>query len=841
MKKHLLTVFLFFIFENLFALNLILEKRPYLFDFGSRSSVVKEYYNRITFDDVYSADKGAGWIKKPAYSFQRDDMLNTTVRDDLTIDGVTGKEIEFKIDIPSGEWYLTYWMEMGYEDKSTTKLKVNGNDKKINLFEFKPGAEGRNKLADVYRVVHTLIRTKENTLNINLRSEQDSIRILGATLIPVINEVEDEFVLLDKIIKESGKYKSKVNLYNLKMKLENLVGGNKLNSYINYWWQQVDGLFEAERLINMMGWEWERYNSASSLFDRLYQAVSLLDAQLENHDISKYPLTDRAQYLRAKLCYDLNLERGIEYAQKLAKQDFSRLYMKYPDDKYIRMFNGELVDVPDYCDNLVYSENAPKWSKLQREAIWRLSSEIDYWVNERQAPNGEWGGKIGDDVELLRWWSPFLLTGNRTAIKGWKNVADAAWNDPKIYKGYSRRPLDVEHASEFISDSTPELIFIDEDSVYFKRLLYTADYFENLWTIVNSKGDRFLRSAWYSSTEVDERPPRNRDVDYNARAVKPLRYLAWYTRDPRYIRLLEEWSMSWVRASLRTDKGKPKGVLPSSIRGYDAAFNGDGHTWYESNMLWNYFDWKFGVGSKILDNILFTYTVTKNDSLLIPFDLQYQLIREYGSDLDKRELVEGSKVWSAKQLINNKFFWELAEKWKVIRNTDEYDDLLLKHGNNYTKYKISKDIKYIELGLEELLENIRYNTPLRTNLVLHTDRVRTPGANHLKAMLIGDGTPEGSSPYYAVTWTNTNPDFTAFVKEAAENSVTIDIFNHNTDVQNVTARFWQLKMGSYNISLTDNDNHILLSDELKINNIGTGMDLKIPSQVLVTLKLKTIE
>ena len=41
---------------------------------------------------------------------------------------------------------------------------------------------------------------------------------------------------------------------------------------------------------------------------------------------------------------------------------------------------------------------------------FNLTSIIDYWVTERQAPDGQFGGGWGDDVEVWRRWTPFVLT-----------------------------------------------------------------------------------------------------------------------------------------------------------------------------------------------------------------------------------------------------------------------------------------------------------------------------------------------------------------------------------------------------------------------------------------------
>ena len=95
------------------------------------------------------------------------------------------------------------------------------------------------------------------------------------------------------------------------------------------------------------------------------------------------------------------------------------------------MYNGKKIDLPDKCDSIKYPANAPLWSKLQYESLCRLEEDIDWWVNVKQAPNGEFGGKLGDDVEILRLWSPAAISGDKTVIKGWKKLAECVWDSPK--------------------------------------------------------------------------------------------------------------------------------------------------------------------------------------------------------------------------------------------------------------------------------------------------------------------------------------------------------------------------------------------------------------------------
>lgn len=839
-----------------FAQNNSLQIKPYLFDVGNDSSLVSEFAIKLTENNLYDKSKQYGWLDENYNEFADNNSFLETVRDDLTYDGISSNEIRFKINLPKGKWFFTFWVKAGYEDKPTTKLLVNDIEKNIVWHELhKIGDADSKNPYDIYRIVHTEIDLKNESLVFNLTNESDRVKILGFSFCPepeIKNELHKTFY---RIIKEAGLYKSKVELSDLALSLKNNFRENQNDPFLFYWFQQVSLLAEGERYLNTRGWEWARQLTGHSIFDRMHQALMLFDTQIENFDTTAYPLLERSLYNRGKLSFDLVLERRGDYQKSIAQKDLNKLYKKYPSDNNLIMLNANIleenelnkllfnpetyksivdqkIDEKDYCDNIPQVKGAPEWSILQREALCRLQSDIKWWVDKRQAPNGELGGKLGDDVEILRWWSTFLMLGDSKTIEGWSKLANAVWNDPKVYLGYSRKAIDVEHSSEFISDSTPELILIDNPKAE-EVLTYTAKYFRDLWTSKNKEGRRYFKSAWFSSTEVNESPPRNKDISYNVRAVKPLNFLAWFTRDKEYVQLLSEWAEGWLHAAMSTNKGKPKGVIPVSIRYYDEAINGDVNNWYESNMFWLYFSWTNDAGTRILDQLLFTYTLTGRKEFLKPIELSLELIAKYKNDIDAgKEFIEGSEGWAAFYLSQK--IGSLLQNWRMITGNDKYDEFVKSYGNPYVKYRLTKDQNYLVEELEFLLSNIRYNTALRTELVLHTDRVYAPGHQILNDMITGSHS--GDIPYSAVTWENAANELTILVKSSNKMSLNVETFSYLDNAQTVIMRPWHLTPGKYKLSI-QNDK-IIQSETIIIEKPGEKISLSIPSKELVDIVIE---
>jgi hypothetical protein len=84
-----------------------------------------------------------------------------------------------------------------------------------------------------------------------------------------------------------------------------------------------------------------------------------------------------------------------------------------------------------------------------------------------------------------------------------------------------------------------------------------------------------------------------------------------------------------------------------------------------------------------------------------------------------------------------------------------------------------------------------------TSEAIHTDRVYAPGWEHLKAMLTGDGMPENSSPYFAVSWENTDAGFTGLVRDVRRERLEVEIFSHSSHDRAITMRLWHLPPGEY--------------------------------------------
>ncbi len=230
----------------------------------------------------------------------------------------------------------------------------------------------------------------------------------------------------------------------------------------------------------------------------------------------------RALYRGRMLIWNA-LEMGI--MEELCYEDgralLSTALEAFPDNPVIPMYLGELLLWPDLYQR---QETAPQWATLQREALGKLREVIEFWISERQAIDGQFGGGWGDDVEMWRHWTPILLGFDEPEMaEAQRSLSEGLFALPRLEGGYTNILIDVEHSAEDTGDTITSMLHLfPQDSIWKSRALKLGDLMENLWTDINQRGFRQFKSTYFTGTEVDLSGAFACDTPYHARAVQPL-------------------------------------------------------------------------------------------------------------------------------------------------------------------------------------------------------------------------------------------------------------------------------------------------------------------------------
>lgn len=818
----------------------VLDAEVLRFDMGS-TAYVASHHIAVPASSVYDSERGYGWLGEGLTDYDRPNLLRS--RDARVRDGVRSSRLAFQANVAAGVWHVLFWMEAGMQDSSTVVFRVNGQREDIAWQTFNPPAEPRHAPQPLYRAHQTQVRVADQGLTLEWTNGADDVAVMAVVIVAAATPATAAERALMTQLQRAGQYPVTTDLAPLHRRIEAAVSADPTDPFATYWDEQLATLIQAEHYLeDMRGWEWANDSTGLPIFQRYHQVVMWLDGLVAGVDPTTFPLHARAIWQRGRILYWLHEERGGPNERRGARRDLATLYAQYPDDPLLAMYLGANIDTPDPCDYLPAVPVAPAWAISQREVMCRLRQIAHWWVNERQAPNGELGGKIGDDVEMLRWWAPLVLAGDTTTLRGWQRLAEAVWNSPQLEDGYHRAPIDVEHAAEPIADTVPLLALVSDEPLYLERLRYSVDHFKDTWTLRLPNGHRYFRSAWFGANRIDERPPRNRDLEMNTRATKAVRYYASLTQDAEVIAALHEWARAWAAAAMRTDKGKPAGLIPASVRGTDEALNGDEPTWHQANMFWRYFNWPQADGSKMLDQLLFTYTLTGDTTLLTPFHATLDLVRAHATTTTNA--APGSAAWAAQVLRRKRGFWSVIGQWRLLTGDTRYDDLLLAYGTPYLRYRLTGDEGHLATITGGILNKVRYNWPLVTSEPFVTDRVyitprirRGTSRGELQAMFTGDANGEGASPYLAASWENTSDGFAALITDTGTQQLGVDVFLFDDAETTVTLRLWQLASGTYALRLTDRAGSVVYESNVSVEQRGQRVALPLPARRLVHLHL----
>ncbi len=172
--------------------------------------------------------------------------------------------------------------------------------------------------------------------------------------------------------------------------------------------------------------------------------------------------------------------------------------------KYWNEMNHEQLKPPFAAP--VVPAGVPAWAYLQVQDLGYLKRLINWYVDNRQISNGEFGGGLSDDSDFLNWW-PGLAAMGATPDKlkaSLLKTLDAMYDQQMFANGLATAQYDELHAYEDGINVLGQSMLIDYGSPkQLERAMETAKRLEWL-TGVNSAGQRQIRSSYYSGTKMAE-------------------------------------------------------------------------------------------------------------------------------------------------------------------------------------------------------------------------------------------------------------------------------------------------------------------------------------------------
>jgi hypothetical protein len=186
--------------------------------------------------------------------------------------------------------------------------------------------------------------------------------------------------------------------------------------------------------------------------------------------------------------------------------------------------------------------DVPQWAFLQVEDLRQLKSLINWYIDNRQISNGEFGGGLSDDSDFLNWWPGLAFMGaDPDKLKGsLLKTMEAIYAQKMFSNGLASAQYDELHSYEDGINVLGQALMLDYGSPrMLERAMETSRRLEWL-TGYNSAGQRQVRSVYFSGTKMAEGGVWGWGKDRSYMVFHPALQLVSFNGTPRTRKMVEE-------------------------------------------------------------------------------------------------------------------------------------------------------------------------------------------------------------------------------------------------------------------------------------------------------------
>ncbi len=536
-----------------------------------------------------------------------------------------------------------------------------------------------------------------------------------------------------------------------------------------------------------------------------------------------YPLT---LLYRGRMLTWLTMESGNIWSHPDRRREFldrargffEQYVRAFPGNRIARMYLGQPIPPSKHYGAV---PEAPDWAIHQREALERLADVIEWWIDHRMQPDGQYGGGWGDDCEMWRFWVPILIGFDDPKIsRAQERFSEALLSQSHMKGGYTSRMSDVEHTAEDSADAMTPMMHLDPDGgVWRQRALRLAELMRTRWTGRNQRGFLQFKSTYFTADRVDESPKRACDTVYHPRTVQPTLLYWQRTGDEGLTRLFSAWMDTWVDATARAERGKPAGITPSAIHWPDGGIGGLGKDWWDPRNHGEYTLYLWPSAMSMMNHtLLLTYHMTGKAKYLEPIRSMAQIRLRYLTSPPKEPPAPGTEAWCASKMS----LASVIAKHRLLTGSQEFDGLLAREKSPYMHFRTKGDRQRLASALRRSAEALRINFPGYTSEVRWTDRVlrfpalfgkdvmfrepvqgvARPDPSLLYSTATGDPGSAGYFPLNAVRWMTPPRDLAALVTESGIDRFAAELFHFGQGARPMSAELYLLAPGRYTLEFS---------------------------------------
>ena len=510
----------------------------------------------------------------------------------------------------------------------------------------------------------------------------------------------------------------------------------------------------------------------------------------------------------------------------------NELHTRFPDDNYARAVHiwthpSEPVDRTQLQPPTV--PGAPEWAVYQRAALGKYLDFVNWWIDHRQAPNGEFGHGYGDDTDLVNDWVSLSMIADRDGkiADSLRRIADFCW-ETSIENGINRRATDPLHAYEEGVNAVARTAEVyPGNPVYLSRLMDATVTVDEYLTGM-THGFRHFRSKNYGASRIITEFPYGHDALSSALMLHPSLYLGWYSRNERATRLVQEYGDAWLD------------LLESELEGIELSSS-------TASVLPVEIDFE-------------TREVVRRSNVFSAYgsDNMYTALAEWTGD-DRYWLP--ARTWLMRKMTPGSTLPDMAERADLTADRDwiiesaaaiSFADLNPSMGNDsrtqtrYSAWKLGADRELLVEALRDSWERIELVFPMHTWVEQSADRVWI-SKDLVDRMYLG-GQPGYRNyiyPTHAISWQGLSRDFAAWVLEDNAQGLKLMAYNFEEAPQQGRIFVWGVEPGTYRVTLGPDANEEGVPDSATSSSEmalakGSAVEIELPSRQTVALQIEQI-
>ncbi|PTY05238.1 hypothetical protein DB347_17380 [Opitutaceae bacterium EW11] len=428
-------------------------------------------------------------------------------------------------------------------------------------------------------------------------------------------------------------------------------------------------------------------------------------------------------------------------------------------------------------------EGVPTWAYRQVQVLEAAKRFVLWYIDHRQIENGEFGGGISDDTDLLNLWPGLALMGAEPEKiqSSLHRLLEAAFANGMFTNGLPTIQTDELHSyEEGINALSQNLILDYGNPLQLERAMATARGVIGI-TGINRAGHRHIRSSYYSGSRIAEDSVWGYAKGYSYLVLQPGMLLADYNGAPVFRKASLELADGLIaHRKVRSDGrvGLPKAIHFSDDQDVDS-----GRFYFPWHVFWEAYRW------------------TGDRKYLDPFfDQGPQAIAAINADaIDQLQL---RKEWASRDNLRNDTRPLESRARGDVRGPRSRGNDGRDTDASHFEWQLSGDKKYLEDLYGRQLERIALTDYINTEGSLWIDRVSVPTAEIQRARLGGIALVRNALiPGHVVSWRfhapATEQSLGILIPVATPEEFKVIAFNLDTEPVSADMTGWGVEAGTW--------------------------------------------